>query len=153
MSVTKLIPKEDRYLGDPLLKKTGVKYQFTKHEVEEYRKCKRSVKYFTENYFKIVHVDKGLIQYKPRKYQKKLVRLIHKNRFAIIKQCRQSGKCVHKDSLIRLRNKKTGKIIEMRIGDFYENMLDNEMKKNIKELDYKSNPEKSIKQCLNFLKL
>lgn len=87
-----LIPKEHRYLGDPYLKKTGVVQNFTRNDVEEYRKCKRSVKYFTENYFKIVHVDKGLIQYKPYKYQRKLIRLIHKNRFAIIKQCRQSGK-------------------------------------------------------------
>jgi len=125
MAMKVIIPKDQRYLGDPLLKRSAVKYNYTKEEVEEYRKCKRSVKYFTEKYFKIVHVDKGLITYKPRNYQRKLVRLIHKNRFAIIKQARQSGKCVHKNSLIRLRNKKTKEIIEITIGEFYNIMCGN----------------------------
>lgn len=30
------------------------------------------------------------------------------------------GKCVNFDTKIKLRNKKTGEIIEMTIGDFYE---------------------------------
>ena len=92
MAIKSLIPKDQRYLGNPLLKRSGVKHNYTREEVEEYRKCKRSVKYFTEKHFKIVHVDKGLITYKPRNYQRKMLRMIHKNRFNIIMACRQSGK-------------------------------------------------------------
>ena len=44
----------------------------------------------------------------------------HNNRFCIAKMPRQVGKCLQLNTPIRLRNKRTGKIIEMTIGEFYE---------------------------------
>lgn len=34
--------------------------------------------------------------------------------------CRQCGKCVYEDSIIKIRNKKTGEIEEITIKDFFE---------------------------------
>lgn len=34
--------------------------------------------------------------------------------------CRQCGKCLHSDSIIKIRNKKTGEIEEITIKDFFE---------------------------------
>jgi hypothetical protein len=84
--------KTDNYLGNKNLKKSDVAVEFTKQEIQEYVKCARDPIYFIENYVKIVHVDRGLIQFKPYEYQKDIVRLYEKERFVICKMPRQVGK-------------------------------------------------------------
>ena len=82
----------DRYMGNPLLKAVGVTSEWTEEELKEYVKCSKNPVYFIENYMKIVNVDKGLIPLKMYKFQKKMVKTFHKNRFSIAKLPRQSGK-------------------------------------------------------------
>jgi hypothetical protein len=48
--------------------------------------------YFIENYMKIVSLDEGLVPMNMYKFQKKMVKTFHKNRFTICKLPRQSGK-------------------------------------------------------------
>ena len=40
-------------------------------------------------------------------------------RRVIALSCRQSGKCVYNKALIKIRNKKTGKVEDITIGDFF----------------------------------
>lgn len=84
--------KTDIYLGNKNLKRSDVKVEFTKEEIQEYVKCARDPLYFIDNYVKIVNVDLGLIPFHPYDYQKDIVRLYEKERFVICKMPRQVGK-------------------------------------------------------------
>lgn len=110
----------DGYLGNPNLKRVGVSLQFTEEQIKEYIKCSQDPIYFILNYVKIVNVDRGLIPFELYEFQKKMIAEFHNNRFTISKMPRQVGKCFCINTPIRLKNKKTGKIIEMTIGEFYE---------------------------------
>jgi len=80
------------YNNNPLLKKPRTKIEYTEHQLDEYEKCRNDVEYFCANYMKIVHVDKGELNFNPYKYQKELLKVFNDNRFAIVKAPRQSGK-------------------------------------------------------------
>lgn len=80
------------YLGNPLLKKPRVAIDFSQEEIEEIIKCEEDINYFFKTYIKIVHVDKGLINFEPYPYQSEVVNLYKNNRFVITKAPRQSGK-------------------------------------------------------------
>ena len=111
---------ESSYRANPLLKREGVKIEFTEEQVSEYLKCSEDPVYFIENYVNIVHVDKGVIPFGMYDYQEEMVRTFNDNRFTIVKCPRQIGKCFYINTPIRLRNKSTGDIIETTIGEFYE---------------------------------
>ena len=108
------------YNGNSNIKRKGEQVQFTQEMISEFIKCSQDPIYFAENYIKIVHVDEGLINLSLYDYQKDIIDAITNNRRVTVCSSRQSGKCVHADTPIRLRNKKTGKIIETTIGEFYE---------------------------------
>ena len=80
------------YLGNPNLKKANTQIQFSAKQIEEFLKCKNDPLYFTQRYVKIVSLDEGLVPFKPYKFQEKLIKRFHKNRFNICKMPRQTGK-------------------------------------------------------------
>ena len=80
------------YLGNPNLKKANTQIQFSAKQIEEFVKCKNDPLYFTQKYVKIVSLDEGLVPFKPYKFQEKLIKRFHKNRFNICKMPRQTGK-------------------------------------------------------------
>lgn len=80
------------FMGNTLLKSVGEDHQWTKEEVAEYLKCKNDPVHFAETFCKIVHVDHGLVPYKPYDYQKELISKLHNNRFVVAMQSRQTGK-------------------------------------------------------------
>jgi len=80
------------YLGNPNLKKANTPHEFTKEQISEFIKCKQDPVYFAENYVKIVSLDEGLVPFNMYKFQKKLIRNFHNNRFNICKMPRQTGK-------------------------------------------------------------
>ena len=84
--------KTEHYLGNPNLKAAGISIQYTKEQMEQYIKCAQNPLYFMNNYIKIVHVDRGLVPFKPWNFQEKLVESVHHNRFTICKFPRQCGK-------------------------------------------------------------
>ena len=55
-------------------------------------KCKEDPVYFAKNYIQIVSLDEGLVPFKMYKFQEKLVKNFHRNRFNICKMPRQTGK-------------------------------------------------------------
>ncbi len=80
------------YLGNPLLKKANVQYNFTKEEIQEYIKCKDDIVYFVKNYMKVVTVDEGLVAFDLWDFQEDMISKFHDNRFVICKMPRQTGK-------------------------------------------------------------
>lgn len=118
--MSELITNFKSYLGNPLLKKSGVEVNWTPEIVEEYMKCSKDVIYFVEKYMKIINVDKGLIPFHPYDYQRDMLRSMADERYTIIGTARQAGKCFCINTPIRIRNKKTGQILETTIGEFYE---------------------------------
>jgi hypothetical protein len=84
--------RSDVYLGNPNLKKVNTKQEFTEENIIEYVRCKNDPVYFTEKYIKIVNVDEGLVPFNMYKFQKKLIKNFHQNRFNICKMPRQTGK-------------------------------------------------------------
>ena len=110
--------EKDSYRDNPLLKKIGVKIEYTQEQINEYIKCKNDPVYFAK-YIKIISLDKGLIPFELYDFQEDMIRTFHNNRFVITKCPRQVGKCFYINTPIKLRNKSTGEIIETTIGKFY----------------------------------
>lgn len=108
------------YKGNDLLKKTDVQIDWTPEQLDEFTRCAADIKYFIENYVYIENVDMGMIKFKLRPYQHKMIDSIIENRYSIFLASRQIGKCLVHDRLVTLRNKKTGEIIETTIGNFYD---------------------------------
>jgi hypothetical protein len=90
--MTELITNFKPYLGNPLLKRSGVDVNWTPDIVQEYIKCSQDVIYFVETYMKIINVDEGLIPFKPYDYQKEMLQAMAEERYTIIGTARQSGK-------------------------------------------------------------
>ena len=82
------------YLGNPRVKRDGVQQEFTKEEVKEYARCMQDPAYFIENYMKVIHLDRGLVPFKPYPYQRKMLQHFNDNRFSVVLACRQSGKSI-----------------------------------------------------------
>ena len=80
------------YNGNPNLPKANTQHNWTADMINEYIKCKADPIYFAETYFKIVHVDKGLIPFKLYEYQKEAIRLSSQNRKFVMNASRQCGK-------------------------------------------------------------
>jgi len=105
--------------GNPNLKKPNTKLAYTKEHIEEYLKCANDWKYFAENYYFILDIDKGMVHPKLRDYQIDMVESFIKRRFSITLASRQ---CVVGDSKIKIRNKKTGEIQELTLKEL-ENII------------------------------
>jgi hypothetical protein len=88
------------YHGNRHLKKTDIAIEFTPENIREFAKCSRDPLYFIENYVKIINVDKGLVNFKPFKYQKKIIETSVTNRFVICKMPRQCGKLLKNEEVI-----------------------------------------------------
>ena len=82
----------NQYLGNPNLKKSNVKVEFTKEQIREYQKCMEDPVYFIQEHMKIVSLDEGLVPFKMYDFQQDMVKTFHENRFTICKLPRQSGK-------------------------------------------------------------
>ena len=117
---------ETSFRANPLLKRCGIKLQYNEEELTEYIKCTNDPIYFLETYVKVVHVDKGVVPFKLYPFQRDMIMAIHENRRLVGRIGRQSGKCVNINTPIKLRNKSTGEIVEMTIGEFYEKQISKE---------------------------
>jgi hypothetical protein len=108
------------YLGNINIKKHGVDEEWTTEKVIEYKRCSLDVKYFIKNYMKIISLDHGLVPFDLYDYQENMIDHFNDNRHSIVLSCRQSGKCLNKDTKIKIRNKKTGEEKEITMQEFHE---------------------------------
>ena len=111
------------FRGNPALKMPGTTEKVTPeefaHRMSELDKIYNDIIYFARNYFTIVSTDKGECLIDPYPKQAELIKAMKDKRRVIALSCRQSGKCVYNKALIKIKNKKTGKVEEITIGDFF----------------------------------
>ena len=118
--IQKKLSKKQIYLNNPKLKKAGVPVPMSQEELEEYMRCKEDPTYFIENYVEINTIDRGFVKLKLYPFQKQTVQDIQDNRFIVLKAGRQVGKCFFINTIVKIRNTKSGEIFETTIGKFYE---------------------------------
>ena len=109
------------YNGNILLKRANQDIEWTPELITEYVKCSEDPIYFVSTYMKIITLNEGLQTFNPYPYQKNMIKSFVDNRYTIVTTARQAGKCQKLNTPIKLRNKKTGEIVETTIGEFYEN--------------------------------
>lgn len=107
------------YKNDTGIRGPNVMFPYTEEQLDEIKKCKSDSFYFIENYVKINTLDSGVVLFEPFQYQKNMIKMMDENRFTVFTTSRQAGKCVHGDTKITVRNKKTSMIEVMSIYDFY----------------------------------
>ena len=86
------LEKGQFYLNNSLLKKAGVRIKLTAAMVSELARCEEDIVYFTQNYCRIISLDKGEIPFKMHGYQKKMIVSMLENRFSLFMLPRQMGK-------------------------------------------------------------
>jgi hypothetical protein len=111
---------EKYYMGNPLLKRTNTPTEFSQEQLIELARCAADPVYFAKKYIKIVNIDDGLVQFDMWPFQEKMLRTFHENRFSICKLPRQCGKCFSLNTMVKVRNKITGEILEITVGELYE---------------------------------
>lgn len=115
------------------LKSSNQQISFTPEQIQEYVKCAEDPIYFIENYVKIISLDHGPVLFNLYPYQRRIIQSVHNNRKILSRLSRQSGKCFINDTLLHLRNKKTGELLELTIGDLYQMELYKRMNQNDSE--------------------
>lgn len=81
------------YEGTIGLRKPGMTFRMTQHELEEYVKCKSDVQYFAQNYCWVKGEKGEPVKLKLRDYQEDILDNFFHNRFNILMASRQIGKC------------------------------------------------------------
>ena len=61
----------NHYLGNPKLKAANVPVEFSEEQLTEYIKCQQDPVHFITEYVKIIHVDKGLVDFDLYPFQEK----------------------------------------------------------------------------------
>lgn len=122
------------------IKKAGEKEILTpqqfKKRARELKRCKNDILYFCRKYFKIVSLKDGLVTLDPYPKQAELLKFIQDNNRVICTASRQVGKCVQKNSIIRIRNKITGIEEEITIVQFFTRILESNLNKLQQEINY-----------------
>ena len=119
MNFNDAIPNFRGYNGSSLIKQAGLSINWTPEMITELQKCAEDPVYFARTYLKVIHVDRGLVPMDLYDYQAEILENFKNNRNLIIAASRQCGKCVYINTAVRLRNKKTGEVIETTVGDLY----------------------------------
>ena len=81
-------------MGNPNVKRDGINHNYSKKELQEYSRCMSDPSYFAKTYCKIIHLDRGLVNFELYPYQEKMFNHFKENRFSIVLACRQSGKSI-----------------------------------------------------------
>ena len=105
---------------DNYVKKPGQEEEYTPEMIKELAKCSKDIFEFCK-YVKIVHPDKGRVTFEPYEFQKDIIETFLENRMIILLLGRQVGKCICKDTKIKIRNRHNKKVKEIPIGNFFEN--------------------------------
>ena len=103
----------------PIDKPEVVSSEEYERRIQEIAKCKKDITYFAEKYYRIVNLDRGLEIIKLYDVQRDFLKFLTTNNKVVCVSGRQQGKCVFKDTKIKIRNKKTGEIQELSIEDFH----------------------------------
>lgn len=78
--------------GSPHLRRPGLLYEWSEHELLEAAKCRKDILYFADNYIQMYLPNGTYGHIKLRKYQRKYLKLLQDNRFVAYVASRQIGK-------------------------------------------------------------
>ena len=70
------------YLGNQNVKKDGVVEPWSQDDILEYKKCMDDPKYFAKTYCKVIHLDRGLVNFDLYPYQEKMFDHFNNSRFS-----------------------------------------------------------------------
>lgn len=135
------------------LKKKGITFKYSNHEMGEYMRCKVDIHYFAENYCWIKGERGEPVRLKLRGYQKEILDNFFNNRFNILMASRQVGKCFSFNTLLKIKMDNIE--IDIRIGKLYYMLVSTQRqltileKAKIKLYDYLFILEKTKNQRLN----
>jgi hypothetical protein len=110
-------------LDGVLTKRAHTTETFTEDYIADLVKCMdpdNGYHFFMQNYFYIQHPVKGKMLFQPYPFQRDLLDSYHRHRFNVNMLPRQCGKCLNKMVNIRIKNKHTGELREIPIGEFFE---------------------------------
>jgi hypothetical protein len=127
-----LIPRNK----NPNIKGPNVQHEYTFEQLLELKKCKLDPVYFIDKYVKIQHPTRGIVPFRLRPYQERMLRGYQNNRFTVVLSARQTGKsvtsgayllwyaCFHRDKTVLIASNKNSNAMEMihRIRLGYENI-------------------------------
>jgi len=111
-------PFHEKVVG---LRKSGLSFRMSQNEIDEYIKCKTDLHYFAENYCWIKGEKGEPVKIKLRDYQEEILDNFFKNRFNILMSSRQTGKCLHFNTIIYIEN--NNQRYFTRIGSLYYYIL------------------------------
>jgi hypothetical protein len=123
-------------IKNPNLKGPNVQHEYTYDQLVELAKCRKDPVYFISKYVKIQHPTRGIVPFKLRPYQERMLRGYQNNRFTVVLSARQTGKSVtsgayllwyatfHRDKTVLIASNKNSNAMEMihRIRLGYENL-------------------------------
>lgn len=81
-------------IKNPNLKGPNVTHEYTFEQLVELKKCMNDPVYFISKYVKIQHPTRGIVPFKLRPYQERMLRGYQQNRFTVVLSARQTGKSV-----------------------------------------------------------
>jgi len=120
------------YSGNPNLRGDHEKVEYTKQMQSELIRCMADIIYFAEHYCHIVTIDHGKQLIKLWEFQKRMLKAYLKppknKRNLVVLAPRQCGKCCTKDTMIKIRNKKTGDVKEITLEEFHSLQKDSKEK-------------------------
>ena len=90
------------YENNIKLLKGDLVFQRTPEEVAEWKKCKKDIHYFVEKYCKLM-TPEGIKHITLRDYQHKYLDHLDKNQLSVYLACRQCGKCLSFNELIKVK--------------------------------------------------
>jgi hypothetical protein len=85
---------KQNYMNNPNLPAVGAKFEYTKQQISDLKKCTQNILYFAENFFYIISLDEGRKKIKLYPAQKRALRKMRDNRFFILLASRQIGKAL-----------------------------------------------------------
>lgn len=80
--------------NSPMLRRPGLLYEWSKHELNEARKCQQDILYFADTYIELFRPDATYGPITLRPYQREYLKLLQANRFVVFVAARQIGKTV-----------------------------------------------------------
>lgn len=113
--------------------KYGMKIKRSPAQELEYQRCKDldiGALYFMKNYTYVKDGER-VVQFSMRPYTSEMIWMMNAFKRVVNMASRQAGKCVCGETVIKVRNKKTGEETNMTISNIYEiyNNIENSLKK------------------------
>lgn len=94
-------------MHEPTVKDPGVEHEYTMEEAKTLFKCRKSFAEFAKLVM-ITSLAEGLVPFRMYDYQEEMVSVFSENKFTIVLSSRQSGKCVHGNTPVLVREVATG---------------------------------------------